>query len=236
MIRFLRVLVITIILAAVAGYIVTYSMSARIVDRVRMDLLDTLVASFSPGKDDQYGFKVNLHFWPPTAEITNLYVKANALQVDGDIFNNCDVHIDKIVVDLYPLLKDKQLKILKVEGRKFSGLLTLDRLAKRLERTGGPMSGLSIENYNGKARIRGRFGTVSIATMTVDGTWKIDSRKVITLTNRSYYNPDSNVPSGAIQILEKNISFDIRIHILNEEVAPEKVSFSSAGLQVGLSG
>ena len=234
MIRFLRILVIVLALAVVAGYVATYFMADRIIERVRANLSETLIAPFSPGENDQFGYKVHLHFWPPTVEVNDLSIKAKSLQVDGDIFESCELTVDKILCDLFPLLREKKLDGLIVKGRKFSGLLTFNQLAKRLERTGGALSGLAIDEYNRKARIRGRFGRVSITKMTVVGNWKIDDRNVVTLADRVYYNPDSYVPSGIAMILEKEINFDIRIHILDDELIPEKVSFDSSGLALSM--
>jgi hypothetical protein len=232
MIRFLRYLIITIVLLAVAAYLAVYFMADRIIRRVEGRLTATFIAPFAPAGDDQYGYDASLHFWPPAVELTDLDIKAKALMVDGDVFENCELHVDRIVCDLIPLLRYGTIKTRSIEGRSFSGLLTSTRLAQRLEHTGGPLSNLVIDLYGRKCRIRGRFGSVSITDMTVTGAWAVDDRGVITLTDREYYNPDSYVPEGAIKIIEGQISFDVRIHILDAELTGEQASFNSSGLYV----
>jgi hypothetical protein len=234
MLRFLRILVITVVLALAAGYGVTWFMSGRIIERVRGILDETLVKPFNPGESDQYGYKVNLHLWPLTVEIGDFHIKAKSLEVDGDTFDDADLKIGKIVLELLPLLREKKLKILEKSGMEFTGLLSPRGMARRLERTGGALSGLEVDEFNRKARVKGRFGNISITTMTVTGVWKIDDRRVITLADRTYTNPDSYVPLGVAQILEREINFDIRIHILDTEMIPESVKFSPAGLCLSL--
>lgn len=230
MIRFLRGLIISIIVLAAMVYAVLWFLADRIVPRVESVLTKSFIAGFGPSSSDQYGYKVNLHIWPPTVDITGLHIDSNALNVDGDVFENCHLSVDKITCDLPAILKTQQLKILSVQGRKFSGTLTRDGLARRLERTGGPVSSLSIDQYGLKSRVRGHFGDVSGMEITILGGWAIDDRHVITLVHREYLNPDGPVPEALSRMIEEKVSLDVRVHILDEELTPDTVSFTSDGL------
>jgi hypothetical protein len=77
---------------------------------------------------------------------------------------------------------------------------------------------------------------VSIVDITILGDWGIGDRGVATLVDREYLNPDGPVPEGAVRMLEEQVSFDVRIHLLDEELTPDRVSFSSAGLDISAHG
>ena len=230
MIRFIRYLIFTLVFILIIGYLIAYLLADHIIEKAEKVLTREFIAPYGPDEDDQYSYSVQLHIFPLTAEITGLSIKGDALKVDEDVFEDCELGVDRIVCELIPLLEDGEVKIRSAEDMHFSGLLTCERLARRLERTGKALSNLVVDKYGQKARIRGKVGEVKAFDITVLGTWAIDDRGVITLTNREYHNPDSPVPEGAIKILEEQVSFDVRIHLLDEELKPEKVSFDSHGL------
>ncbi|MFH1677086.1 MAG: hypothetical protein ABIC40_08675 [bacterium] len=230
MIRFLRNLIITVILIAALLWIAAWFFREKIIDRVEPPITAKVVKIYNPGDNDKYSYEAGLHFWPATVEIKNLKIDAVKLTVDGNEFHDCILEIDKITCDLLPLVRYDEVVILDISGRKFSGLITLDELAKRIERTGGTISNVRIDMYNGKARIQARFGSVSVYDITVFGTWAIDVRGVATLVDKTYYNPDSSVPAGAIEIIENQSNFDIRIKIADEELIADEVRFSPEGL------
>lgn len=232
MIRFLRYLILVVLLFALIGYLTVYFMADRIVQRVEKVLTHHFIAPFGPAENDDYGYKSAIRFYPPVIEITDFYIKAKALKVDKDIFDDCEIKIDRIVCELLPLIRENKVIIRSIEGREFSGSLTLENLASRLERTGGAVTNLKIDEHRNKCRIRGRMGHVKLAEITVEGRWSVDDRGVITLIDRVYYNPDSYIPEGAVRILERQINFDIRIFLFDSELEGESVSFSSSGLKL----
>jgi len=230
MIRFVRNLIITVIFIAALLWVAAWFFREKIIDRVEPPITAAIVNIYNPAETDKYSYEAGIHFWPPTVEIKNLKIDAGLLNVDGNEFHNCVLEIGSVKCDLVPLVRRSEVEILDVEGRKFSGLITLDELAKRIERTGGAISKVRIDEYNGKVRIQARFGSVSVYDITVFGKWTVDERGVATLVDKTYFNPDSPVPAGAIEIIENQSNFDIRIKIADGELTADEIKFSPEGL------
>lgn len=230
MIRFIRNLILVLIVLAAIAYLAAYYYTDAIVDRCEKPVTRALIALYGPGEDDEYGYQAGITFWPPRLEVENLRVSGSALRVDGSVFNECEIGVGRVSLDLYPLLKQQQVVVKEMEGVTFSGRLTLERLAERLERTGGALSDVTVDLHRRKARVRGRFGQISVSTITVLGLWAVDDRGVITLVDREYYNPDSPVPEGAIRVIEDQTNLDVRIEVLGEGLVAEEVTFGSSGL------
>lgn len=232
MIRFLRNLVLFLILLAAAGYLAAYLMRDTITAKVESILTERLIAAFGPGPQDEFGYKVKLHFSPPVAEITDLGIKSGALRVGEDTWNDCDISISRLTCDLLPLLRFGEFKISSIEGIKFAGRLSYSALADYLERNAGMITNVQVDHYGRKARIRFRFGNLQVADLTMLGQWGIDERKVVTMRDREYLNPDSPVPEGMIRIIEEQSKFDVRVSILGTELVPTAASFSPNGLAI----
>ncbi len=232
MIRFFRNLLITLLILAAIAYVVALYYADWLAEFAAEPLTNTFVACYRPGDEDEYGFDVRFHIWPPTVDVENLSIEAKFLSVDGSVFQDCELSVDRIVCDLWTLMYYRQVKVHEIEGRKFSGGLTNAKLADRLERTGGALTEVAVDEYNGKARVRGRFGSISPATITILGRWAVDDRGVVTLVDRQYRNPDSPVPYGAIVIIEQQTNLDIRIELLDEGLIAEEVIWTPHGLWI----
>lgn len=232
MIRFLRNLVLFVILLAAAGYLAAYLMRDTITSKVESILTDRLVAAFGPGPEDQFGYKVRLHIYPPVAEVTDLAITSGALLIGEDTWNDSEISISRLTCDLLPLLRYGEFKISSMEGVKFSGRLSLSALADYLERNAGMITNVLVDTYGRKARIRFRFGNLQVADLTMVGQWGIDERKVVTMMDREYLNPDSPVPEGMIRIIEEQSKFDVRVNILGMALVPTAVFFNPNGLAI----
>jgi hypothetical protein len=232
MLRFLRILILSLIVLAGLAYLALYLSSDWITEQIERRLTASFVAAFAPAQSDEYGYEVALHFFPPVVDVTDLRIDARALLIDGDVFENCSLHVDKIVCGLISIFREDELRIRGIEGRRFTGFLSCGKLAKRLERTGGALSDVTVDQYGRRARIRARVGHVEALRITVTGTWGIDNRGVVTLMDREYTNPDSYVPEGAVQIIEEQTSFDVRLNLLDRQLIADQVSFNSGGLTI----
>ena len=232
MIRFLRNLILFVILLAAAGYLAAYLMRDTITAKVESILTDRLVAAFGPGQQDQFGYKVKLHFYPPVAEVTDLAIASGALRIGEDTWNDSEIKISRLTCDLIPLLRFGEFKISSIEGIHFTGRLSFSGLAGYLERNAGPITHVLADYYGRKARIRFRFGNLQVADLTMLGQWGIDERKVVTVLDREYLNPDSPVPEGMIRIIEEQSKFDVRVSILGTALVPDEVFFGPTGLAI----
>jgi hypothetical protein len=232
MIRFLRNLVLFVILLAAAGYLAAYLMRDRITAKVESILTDRLIAAFGPGPQDHFGYNVRLHFYPPVAEVTDLGITSGTLRIGEDTWNDCDIRIRRLTCDLLPLLRFGEFKISSIEGIHFTGRLSFSGLADYLERNAGMITNVRVDTYGRKARIRFRFGNLAVADLTMLGQWGIDERKVVTVVDREYLNPDSPVPEGMIRIIEEQSKFDVRVNILGTELVPQEVFFNPNGLAI----
>jgi hypothetical protein len=232
MIRFLRNLILTVVIIAAALYIAALVARSRVIDQCREPLTNTLVTAYGVGPDDTYSFNVRMHFYPPAVEVTDLQITGEALTVDGSEFHQCVLSIDSITCDLWTLARYRQVKILRASGRSFEGGLLNGDIAQRFMAKGGPISEVSVDQYNGMARVQGRFGYLSPSTITMLGRWAVDDRGVVTIVDRRYRNPDSPVPEGVVAILEQQVNFDIRISILDEELKAESVQSNQFGIRI----
>ncbi len=234
MIIFIRVVIITAILLVVAAFLAAISLPHMLIDRVRPELTRYLFYQFSPHSEAEFVYNAKIHFWPPTIEIGHLYIRSPELTVDGVEFQNTHLLVEHAEVELLPLLQERRLEIVSMEGRRFLGLMDDQEIEDYLMDENDDLSELAVSNYEGRCRIRGIFGMVSVQTMTLVGDWEIDDRGVITLENRDYYNRYGRAPGGAVQMIEQANSFDIRIDLFDEEMAGEAVVFGNEGLWISL--
>ncbi len=226
MIRFIRNLILAVIIISAAAWIVALFSADTITRKAQGPLTRSFIGVFGPGPDDEYGYDVKLHILPPSVEITNLHIEAKTLKVDNSNFQDCILSVDRIECDLWDLMYHGEVTVREIEGRHFQGGLTNSEIANRIEREGGPITDLTVDWYNGMTRIQGRFGLIGVSRVTLLGRWGIDDRSVVTLIDRQYHNPDSPVPAGAVRILEEQTDLDIRIELLGEElIAGEVRSF-----------
>ena len=232
MIRFFRILTITLIILAILAYGAAWMLAPTVVERMYKPLTTEFIGTFGPGVDDEYRYDVQIKLWPPSVIVTDLFITAEAMRVDLDTWQTASLNIDRIELELMPLLKDEELVIKDVQGRKFVGLLTNNRLAVYLERNSPGLRDLEISEYRDQCRIRGEFGLVSVMGITLLGIWEVDDRGVATFHNREYYNPDSAVPEGYIQLVEEQNSFDVRVEIMGEGLIVDQVVYNSAGLWI----
>jgi hypothetical protein len=232
MVRFFRFLAITLIILAALAYGAVWALAGQARELMYKPLTNEFIGTFGPGPDDLYRYDVSVKLFPPTAVVSNLLIQAEALRIDLDTWNGAHLGIDRIELELIPLLREQKLVIKKIEGRKFVGLLTNDQLETYLERNSPGMRDLDISEYQGQCRISGEFGLVSVVPITLLGEWVVDDRGVATFQNREYFNPDSVVPEGYIQIVEEQNKFDVRAEILGEGLITEQCVYNSAGLWI----
>lgn len=235
MIRFIRYLLLILILLAAFVYGTLWLLADRFIDKAQPILTNKLIGAYGPGEDDDFGYDASIRFFPLRLEVNDIYIEAEALRLGPDTYNDAVLTIKKIECEVMPLIREDRVEITKVEGREFEGVLTRSRLADYLERNSDGLSDLEIIPYNGRCRIRGRIGHVSSVPMTIIGDWVVDGRGVATLSNREYHNPDSPVPEGMIRMSEDQIDFDVRIRVLDEELASREVSYGREGLRIGAS-
>lgn len=232
MVRFIRNLLITLIILAGLLYWALWYFAEPIIDRMYPPITVEFIGAFQPGSEDEYHFDVRIKLWPPTVVIKDLYIEADALRVDGDTWQAAHLGIDRIELELLPLLKDEEIVIKSIEGRKFFGRLSNNSLAERLERNSTDLRNLRISEYQEQCRIQGDFGLVTIMPLTLLGNWEVDDRGIATFKNRSYYNPDSVVPEGWIQLVEERNAFDIRVEILEKGLTIDAVTYDQNGLWI----
>ncbi|MCX6645986.1 MAG: hypothetical protein NTY09_06480 [bacterium] len=232
MVRFFRILLITLIVLAALAYGAAWILADHARELMYKPLTTEFIGAFGPSQDDIYRYDVSVKLWPPTVIVYNLIIQADVLRIDLDTWRGAHLGIDRIELELIPLLKEQKLAIKKIEGRKFVGLLTNDQLEIYLQRNSPGMRDLDISQYQEKCRIRGEFGLVSVVPITLLGEWTVDDRGVATFQNREYYNPDSVVPEGYIQIVEEQNKFDVRVEILGEGLITEQCVYNSAGLWI----
>jgi hypothetical protein len=232
MVRFFRILLITLIILAALAYGAAWILADQSRELMYKPLTTEFIGAFGPSQDDVYRYDVSVKLWPPTVIISDLFIQAEFLRVDINTWQGAHLGIDRIELELIPLLKEQKLVIKKIEGRKFVGLLTNDQLEIYLETNSPGMRDLDISEYRDKCRISGEFGLVSVVPITLLGEWIVDDRGVATFQNREYYNPDSVVPEGYIQIVEEQNKFDVIVEILGEGLIAEQCVYNSAGLWI----
>ena len=233
MFKFLRNLLLTLIVVAIAGFIALMVLGNYFIDRAEGPLTRKLIAVFGPGEDDQYGYTGGLKFMPFRIVVDNLFVEADALEVGGVVWTDARVDIESVECDPLKLIRENEVVVTGASGRSFSGSLNNSTLALWLESNNENMRSLRIRYENDdRCNITGRFGLVSAAPVTVIGRWGIDDRGVATLLDREYHNPDSPVPEGMIKLLEEQISFDIRINLFDGEIPAREVSYTADGLRL----
>lgn len=233
MIKFLRNLLLTLIVVAIAGFIALMALGNYFIDRAEGPLTQKLIAVFGPGEDDQYGYIGGLKFKPFRMTVNNLFVEADALEVGGVVWTDARVDVESVECDPMKLIRENEVVVTGASGRSFSGSLNNSTLAQLLESNSENMRSVRIRRDNDdRCNITGRFGLVSAAPITVIGRWGIDDRGVATLLDREYHNPDSPVPEGMIELIEDQISFDIRINLFGGELPAREVSYTADGLRL----
>lgn len=232
MIRFFRYLLITVIILVILAYTTAWLVAEKAVDRMYGPITTEFIGVFGPGVGDEYGYDVNIQLWPPMVIISDLYINADVLRVDLDTWQDARLGIGRIELELVPLVKEEEIIVKDISGRRLVGLLSNAGIADHLERNSPGIRDLTISEYREQCRILGDFGLTTIVPITLLGDWIVDDRGVATFESREYYNPDSDVPEGYIRIIEEQNSFDIRVEILGEGLVVEELVYESNGLWI----
>ncbi|HEX9745800.1 MAG TPA: hypothetical protein VGB30_10280 [bacterium] len=232
MIRFLRNLIFVIILIFILGYIAIIGFKEKIIERIQEPLTGKLIAEFAPGEDSDFGSEVEVKIYPLEVRVHDFFIEAPAMRVGQDVFTDVRIEAGEISCELLPILKDQTIVIKSVSGRTFRGMLPMASIAEKFEREWTNVRDIEVDEYGDRSRISGYFGTASVMHITIYGVWAVEDRGVITLVERDYHNPDSRVPLGAVQFIENNIDFDIRINLFDEQLSAVSVGFTDEGLTV----
>jgi len=233
MIRFLRNLLITLIIVVLIAFIALLVLGNYFIDRAEGPITAKLIGVFAPGDNDDFGYTGGLRFIPFRITVNNLYVESDILKVGGVNFDNARVDVEAVECDALKLIQNNEVEIISAEGRSFSGSLTYENLATWLELNSEHMKDVEIQlRDDGRCGIIGRFGMVSAAPMMIIGEWGVDDRGVATLLNADFHNPDSPVPAGMIDMIRDQVSFDIRIRLFDEELTATTVSYDRDGITI----
>jgi len=240
MIRFIRFLIIAAILVVLVAYVAAFASSGRVIARIQPTVTGQLVGRYKAAPKDEseeplvvqeYKYDAAVHFLSPSIEVTDFYLRSGLMMVDGSRFYSAHMAVDRVVIELIPLLRYNQVKYVSIEGRKFLGLLTCEEIGRRLAAANPGVAVESVSDDEGKCRIIARFGLPTVTDTTyLEGSWVIDDKGVITLSNRTYSNRWGLIPGGLAQILDEQHTFEIRINIMGDQLDAQRISWTRAGL------
>jgi hypothetical protein len=232
MVRFFRILILTVIVLVILAYAALWAMADEVVDIIYKPITSEFIGAFGPSADDEYKYDVSVRLWPPTAVISGLFIEAQALNINTETWHGAHLGIDKVELELIPLIRDNRIEVKEISGRRFVGLLTNPELALYLERHSPDLRDLRISEYQGKCRINGKFGVTSIMPITLLGDWFINDEGVVSFRNTEYYNPDSVIPEGFVQLVQERNSFDVAMEILGGRLVIDQVVYDNNGLWI----
>jgi len=232
MIRFFRNLLLFIIIVTLVAYAAIWFGGRYVTDRIEEPLFNRFVRTYGVADDGNYTYSAGVKLWPPRVQLDTIVISGGELLLDGDTFEDALITVERVDCELLPLVKTGEVVITSFEGRTFEGRITNDDLADRLERENEGLSELTIDVYNDRCLLRGRFGRVNVSTISLFGDWVVDDRGVVTLVNREYHNPDSPVPAGMVEMIEEQITLDLRIDMFDHELPAKEVEFGAGGLSI----
>jgi len=234
MIRFLRNLILFVLIVAVIAYVSAWFLADTVKESVKAPITGYFVTAFHPQEGDTYSYDVNIRVWPPRVEVTDLVINAVNLNVSGDYFDNVQLKIDLVECDLYQLVRFGEIDIQKIEGRGISGTISNSSLANHIERNNDSVSDLTITEYEGRCRLYGRFGLLRSSMISIVGDWVINEEGVINLDDADFYNPDGIAPAGVGHMIEEQVNFEINIALIGEVLTADFAEYNPSGLQVVL--
>jgi len=233
MVILLRRLIIGLIVIAVLAYIAGFAVSDMVIAEVRPALTTHLVNTHYTGVEDaklDYRYDAVVRFNPPRVEVRDFYITSHALNVDDSLFNESHLQIESVDIELLPLLREDELRIVSIDGVRFLGLLPDEELEDRLMENNGNLEDVQVSNYHGRFRLRATFATIGVRTHTLVGDWAVTDDGVIDVINREHYGPYGRVSGTVADQMDSEYDFSVRIHVHGKELDGQNVLWTDQGL------
>ncbi len=239
--RITKVISILVILLIIIGIIAAlygiYFYFPALREDIRRDTSNAVAKWFPGDSDTKFSYQIAIDLKNDKCLIKDLVVTDGTGKVlDAMSMFEYRVDADTSELDLGPLVKRQPLTLTGLKGFRLYGHIEARELRSYFtpENSGMQIKDMAYDDFTEKTIIDAVIVEVQGIDVLISGRWKIDADGNLTLTDRSYRNPDSPVGADIVKFIEAHTDPTIRFTIFNIPLKVADFTFDGMSLTVEL--